>query len=65
MPKGEHPNSQANLKLGSPKRTDGATRHTVRLKPETVALALELGEGVLGKGLDKMAQIVKEGDTDE
>lgn len=60
MPKGSNPNSQENLKLGSPKRTDGATRHNVRLKPETVALALELGDGVLGRGLDKMAEIIKD-----
>ncbi|MFM6138989.1 MAG: hypothetical protein ACKPE3_40585 [Sphaerospermopsis kisseleviana] len=56
MPKGEHPNSLANLKLGSPKRTDGATRHNVKLNPKTVALALELGDGVLSLGLDKMAE---------
>ncbi|MFM6137015.1 MAG: hypothetical protein ACKO2Z_00160 [Sphaerospermopsis kisseleviana] len=56
MPKGSNPNSLANLKLGSLKRTDGATRHNVRLKPETVELALKLGGGVLGLGLDKMAE---------
>lgn len=59
MPKGSNPNSQENLKLGSPKRTDGATRHNVRLKPETVTLALELGDGILGIGLDKMAEIIR------
>ena len=58
MPKGSNPNSLANLKLGSLKRTDGATRHNVRLRPETVELALELGDGVLGLGLDKMAEII-------
>jgi hypothetical protein len=60
MPKGSNPNSQENLKLGSPKRTDGAERHNVKLKPETVELALSLGEGVLGVGLDKMAEIIRE-----
>jgi|LakMenEpi03Aug12_release.lakeMendotaPanAssembly.Ray.scaffolds.fasta_scaffold587367_2 hypothetical protein len=65
MPKGENPNSQENLKLGSPKRTDGAKKHTIPLKPETVELAKLLGDGVVGRGLDKMAEIIKAGKTDE
>lgn len=59
MPKGSNPSSQENLKLGSPKRTDGAKRHNVRLKPETVELALSLGKN-LSDGLDKIAEIIRE-----
>jgi hypothetical protein len=58
MPKGSNPNSQENLKLGSPKRTDGAKKHTIKLKPETVELAKQLGEGVIGVGLDRMGEII-------
>lgn len=59
MPRGDNPNSQENLKLGSPKRTDGAKRHNVRLKPETVELALTLGKN-LSAGLDKIAEIIRD-----